>query len=295
VLSECGLACRNFMNLRNKKRKILKRIQYIVMRNVVPINEAERIALNNSPRVLVNSIPKSGTHLLREVLNQLPGIIPRWTYHVDHQIEGYRKQFQYGRCGQVLTAHMSWEPGLLSLLNNKNYRIILMVRDLRDIAVSSAFYGGYKDKSHRLYNYLSSLSSDDERLMAQIKGIDGHFLSDGVRSKSWGEHASEFLPWLNEDNCLLVRFEDLIGEDGGGDWLTQMKAIESVTRHLGFTLTEEEINKIANNAFKAKARTFRKGQIGDWKNHFKDEHVKAFKETAGQALIEMGYEQNFDW
>lgn len=40
---------------------------------------------------------------------------------------------------------------------------------------------------------------------------------------------------------------------------------------------------------------YRKGVSGDWANHFKAEHVAAFKERYGELLVKLGYEDDDDW
>lgn len=40
---------------------------------------------------------------------------------------------------------------------------------------------------------------------------------------------------------------------------------------------------------------FRKGVAGDWRNHFRDEDKRVFKEEAGRTLIELGYESSENW
>ncbi len=40
---------------------------------------------------------------------------------------------------------------------------------------------------------------------------------------------------------------------------------------------------------------YRKGQGGDWINHFEDVHVRAFKERWNDLLLALGYETNADW
>jgi hypothetical protein len=40
---------------------------------------------------------------------------------------------------------------------------------------------------------------------------------------------------------------------------------------------------------------FRKGIEGDWKNHLKPDHIARLKEVAGDKLIELGYEKDFNW
>ncbi|WP_434972483.1 sulfotransferase domain-containing protein [Longibacter sp.] len=40
---------------------------------------------------------------------------------------------------------------------------------------------------------------------------------------------------------------------------------------------------------------FRKGVPGDWKNHFTDEHVSAFKDRYNDLLLKLGYEEDATW
>lgn len=40
---------------------------------------------------------------------------------------------------------------------------------------------------------------------------------------------------------------------------------------------------------------YRKGQAGDWANHFKPRHVAAFKERYNALLLQLGYEGHADW
>jgi hypothetical protein len=42
-------------------------------------------------------------------------------------------------------------------------------------------------------------------------------------------------------------------------------------------------------------RTFRKGQIGSWREEFSAEHERAVKEVAGSLLVELGYEADPEW
>lgn len=40
---------------------------------------------------------------------------------------------------------------------------------------------------------------------------------------------------------------------------------------------------------------YRKGVTGDWKNHFREEHKRFFKERYGAVLIKLGYERDENW
>lgn len=262
----------------------------------IPLTKRELNASKNGVKVLINSRAKSGTFLLRRTLSLLPSFAPRWSYHglVSDTPRLYQK-IQKIRSGQYVSGHLYWSSELVELLVTHDIRTLFIIRDLRDVAVSLADYLTYKNTNHRLHPYFKSLPSDDARLMAVIVGIPATVLQDGKRAISIGESAIAFAPWLNEPNCLAVRFEDLIGSAGGGSDRKQLENVRAIVNYLGVELNDTQIEQVAGEIFFKRSTTFRKGQIGDWQNHFKDEHKQAFKEVAGEALISLGYENGYDW
>jgi len=262
----------------------------------VPLTRREIYASLHGPKVIANSMPKAGTHLLTRVLELLPVFVPRWTYHalVNKDPKLYQKIVKI-RKGQYVSGHLQWNQELVSVLGEANIKTIFIIRDLRDIAFSNAYEMTYRNKSHRLHYYFNSLNSDNERLMASIVGVSGKQLKDGLRSPSLGENAAKFLPWLDDENCLSVRFEYLIGSSGDGQEHKQLETIRAIANYLNIDNSEEQIIQIAKNVFYKKSRTFRKGTIGDWRNHFTNEHKQAFKDVCGDILIKMGYADGYDW
>lgn len=279
--------------IRRIKRRCRKAVQYAVMRNLVPVNQRERQLSQDGVRILANSMPKAGTNLLSRLLREMPSVVARWTYHVDETLPHQERQLRSGRKGQVLTAHFPWSKDTAELLRNLDYRTIMMVRDPRDIAVSNVHYATRMDRSHLLHTTLASLPDDAARLqllleppadvMARLPDV---WSNNGHRT---------FLPWLDEPDCLLVRFEDLVGAGGGGNPDVQYETILKISKHIGSDLCRDEIIKISNELFGAKTRTFRKGQIGAWKDVFSERHKEIFKEQSGEALIKLGYETSMDW
>jgi recombinational DNA repair protein RecT len=74
-----------------------------------------------------------------------------------------------------------------------------------------------------------------------------------------------------------------------------LETIRAIANYLNIDNSEEQIIQIAKNVFYKKSRTFRKGTIGDWRNHFTNEHKQAFKDVCGDILIKMGYADGYDW
>jgi len=112
-----------------------------------------------------------------------------------------------------------------------------------------------------------------------------------------------YLPWRDAPGCYSVRFENLVGAQGGGSQEKQIQEIKNIAHHVGVIITDDRAQDIAQNLFGG-TWTFdasrdvvkeKAGQIGSWKNYFTQEHKKAFKTVAGQLLIDLQYEQDFNW
>lgn len=255
----------------------------------VPVSPREWRARRAGVRVFANSVPKAGTHLLLRPLSLAPVIAPRFRRHVDEKTPRLQRRLAHIHRGQVLTGHLFWSADREQLLDQQNIRTFLMIRDPRDIAVSGVNYITKKARYHRLTPYYRSLATDSERLLAQIQGISGSRLPDGLPSLPLAKQIRDYLGWLHAANCLLVRFEDLIGPAGGGDRDRQHDTVRKILAHLGLTLRADEVEKIADAVFYPGSHTFRKGQIGDWKNHFTPVHEQAFADSAGDLLEQLGY------
>ncbi len=251
------------------------------------------------PRVIVNSIPKSGTHLLERALYLL-GVSDGQPLFLSGATAGeyapddgeqlpvgvgmpvmvsarkLRERLDNLPAGKVITAHVAYSRGMENLLGELGYRMLLMVRDPRDVAVSLAHHIA-REQGHRLHQQFLGLSPD-QRISRTIAGCPQ--LQD-VR-----ERFSAVLPWADSETCLTVRFEDLVGAKGGGSDEAQRRAIEAVCRHLG--LADGDVEAVQRELF-GQGATFRRGTIGQWREQFTPEHQRLFEQVAGDLLERLGY------
>lgn len=274
-------------------RSLMKKTQYLLNR----LRTYKPNIRSNAPKIFANSIPKAGTNLLSHTLGLFPFIDEKLTFHYDQNYSHYSKELEYIQHGQIVTAHLKYTYELSEFLSRRGFKCFFIYRDPRDIVISNAFYITYKDNSHRLHDYFkNTLKSDKQRILASIQGIKASTLNQEENSLSISDHLKGFLPWLNCPNCLSIKFEDLIGDSGGGDSKTQMDLIRHIEDFLGISnISTDYISAISENVFSKKSKTFRKGVIGDWKVHFDDEIKEIFKEECGRELIKLGYETNYDW
>jgi hypothetical protein len=98
-------------------------------------------------------------------------------------------------------------------------------------------------------------------------------------------------------NSLLIRFENLVGEKGGGTKEVQSKELDKIAQFLKIPLSESKKSDLIENSFGEceTCKTFREGQIGAWKNLFTEEHKRLFKEKYNHILITLGYETSDLW
>ena len=267
------------------------------------------------PVRMINSLPKSGTYLLRKLM-QLMGF-EATPIHISKQLTGFRingtpleRTIPAGvdwpepiapeavrhnlgqlRNGQFGTAHMPYSEAFGAVLENMGARTALILRDPRDVTVSHARYVA-EEPSHFLYKLYQPMTWE-ERLMASIIGIR-QAQSGGPMLLNIRQRWESVMPWLDQDYNYTTTFEDMVGPQGGGDAETQMGEIQRFAEHFDVNAQEVELQKVADNLFGG-TTTFRKGKIGKWREHFQPEHVETFKELAGDILIQLGYETDLNW
>jgi hypothetical protein len=96
--------------------------------------------------------------------------------------------------------------------------------------------------------------------------------------------------WSGSTRCTLVRFEDLVGEAGGGSATRQHEAVRSIGRGLGLDLDHESIVGVCKRAFDPGSRTFRRGRVGS----FRDELSPAQRARAESMLSSLADPGGFE-
>jgi hypothetical protein len=272
----------------DRKLIFAKRLIYSFFKSFTPKRIVGRI---NGPKVLVNSIPKSGTNLIDKVMYNLPNMHfsgKRTIRKMTHSIPEAINAVQLIRKGQYSLAHLEFDEKISAAVDDNQIKKILVIRDPRQILVSHYKYVTYIDSNHKSHTFFKSLPNDEERLNAVIDGFDGIVEPLEVVIKG-------YLNWLKNKNCLIIRYEDLIGEKGGGSTDLQFNALHKILHHLEIQLSESEILTIRDKIFDENSPTFRSGQLDSWKSELTLNHKKKIKENLGDLIISLGYEKDNNW
>jgi hypothetical protein len=281
-------------------------------------------------RVFLNSMPKSGTFLLAKTLQLLgykdfskdiaffkKGLskLGMWV-PLSFSHEQIDKNLSY-RFFRVLKAHSYVDIGVMSpikvpsslcskwlekvpegyfiaghvpctetfegLLKELNFRHIIIIRDPRDVLVSMAHY--IAKPVHPLSKTMSKFSFNKRIQFLMKGGMVGNRIILNFK-----DAYSSMLKWRYSRDCVLIRFEELIGEKGGGNKSSALMTLKNIAGYLDINLDDSRMNYIYSNIFDVNSPTFRKGKIGSWKEEFPAGLLDNFNEQMKEIITELGYE-----
>lgn len=257
--------------------------------------------------IICNSYPKSGTHLLYQILYSIPGL-KQWDDIVSVQAlcgimnspAHIRWKIGSAPNQSIVRSHLMCSDEVLNIFSEHRCKLFFIYRDLRDVAVSHARWVTKEERIflHQLYHQLPDF---DQQLMHTIEGVPlGSPLGSNLSQPDIGQDFMRWKGWLNHADTLAIRFEDLVGERGGGSEDKRLYRVEQILDHLEVAVPKNEIEtRFSSRAMNPEeSHTYvkgGKGSIGGWQKYFKDAHKQAFKRVAGELLIDLGYETGLDW
>lgn len=215
---------------------------------------------------IVTTIPKSGTHLLWHILGleRERSRIVEMAFVEDPLAWGHWSQrmriFPNGKAGHIYCNR--WTAKMF-----KTGVGIFLRRHPADILLS-------------WFHYLDKVKDDDRFnfMILQRMGIDIHKSEDKLDfliNNTVGMF-EQFMGWMNED-VHKISYEDLMTKP--------MEVLAPIADDLGWDLDDMVERSTLRKSF-----TFRKGNIGDWKNEFQPHHVDRLEGELGDIVKGFGYE-----
>ena len=287
---------------------------------------------NRQPsQVMINALPKSGTHLLakavelfgyrehfageeidnperitpiffnyREVKNALAKIQAADTEDTDETVcvgtltpcyvglSVFRHWLEAMPKGRYILGHVAWTPALAPVFAELDYRHLFIIRDPRAVVASLISFildTGRMPRRHFLEADFKVMTSM-QRLNFLLEG--GSAPTAEVEVRGFADVYRSMLAWQDEASCLFVRFEELVGEPGGGSADKQRDVVKKIAKTLGASF--DDIAPRLTEIYDPSSRTFRTGKIDGWKDSMDAESLERLTAYCEPLCAEAGYE-----
>jgi hypothetical protein len=272
------------------------------LRRTAQLIRYHRTSLEGVPLLFANSFPKSGTHLLTQILEAFPQIGPAVnsglpaivTFNgetgVERTPDDILGELHRLRPGDIAFGHLHAQPAIIQQLCQEGCAPYFILRDPRDVVVSHVYYLTDMAAGHVHHAFYSQeLLTFDERLQTSIRGLP-------AGPVPFPDIADRFLPylgWLQQPEMLCLQYEKLVN-----DTQIQLSRILEHAVRRGFPSCvpqPQAVEILAQAIDPSRSPTFRSGKTGGWKEKFTPAAKALFKQVAGDLLIQLGYEQDYDW
>ena len=250
------------------------------------MQKSQRLGRKIGPKVVLNSLPKSGTHLLESLFLNLPLMrhSGKKTLKIEIQnpIEHKLNLISSLKKGQFLLSHMQFHSSIADTAKGNDVKIIHLIRDPRDVLLSHLNYIERMDITQKSHDFISQYNNRQDKLKAMIDGKKDVL-------EPFSLVLNKFSPWINEPEVLCIKFEDLIGVNGGGNNENQLEAVKAICDFISIKLDEGELLDVSNKIYSPKSSTFNKGKIGNWKQVLTEEETQWLNNLLDKEIKEYGY------
>lgn len=225
---------------------------------------------------VICSCMKSGTIYLRDILATASGRQFRC-----HSRNATENEFGY------------MHEGYLGV--RKDIKVVFLHRDPRDVLISYAHWGPKQPGAgHWFRENLQAVRMMDlnQRILYLLNPKNPQELCHSLPDVP----ARIKIAQANPDRYFVLTFEELVGTRGGGDNVKRFEALSKLRVFLNMDhITDADMVRIADNIW-GRSGSFRRGQIGDWKNRFDEKLKTAFKQSFYKDfLVLLGYEKDNNW
>ncbi len=254
----------------------------------------------SSSYVICNSVPKSGTYLLVELVKALGGHVDLGYHTYGSSIRKLRADgsFDQERAipaplwasaltpGYLCASHTEYCPHLEQyFLGREQHKMLLIVRDPRDIVISwvdFVYHSTAYLKMRKWHSYLREAGAaahpdDASRIASCIAALPQSGMQD-------------FMSWLDSPACLVVRFEELYSELTEKDPSAgTFPALHGICDYLELPRKPpSELSAILGRGLTSSGRTTK---IGAYRSRMTPGHFDLLRSDAFQKLVvEFGYE-----
>lgn len=183
--------------------------------------------------------------------------------------------------------HVHGSKHNVQLLSGSGVKYEVVVRDLRDVAVSAVFYI-QSSRWHPEFCYYDGLPVEEGLQVFAHRTLKEYM--KWVRS--WHQN-------YDPDLGLIIRYEQILESPD--------VILTEIANHFELDSSAETVSQVVEiycfekssggkkHGQEGKNSFFRKGISGDWRNYFTPELKDTYKDIFGNYLVDYGYEKYNNW
>ncbi|GAA6089048.1 sulfotransferase 6B1-like [Tachysurus ichikawai] len=227
--------------------------------------------------IMLVTYPKCGCNwmvgVLRKIITTCGYTLPEGPPLIEFHSPDTQKILSQMQSRRLFATHLHPDDIPVSFKNNKT-KMFVVFRNPKDTVVS-------------YYHFMNN-----NPVLPKAESWD-KFFSDFMSGEvAWGSYFDHALGWekhMDDPNVLIVIYEELKEN--------LLEGIKKIADFFSFTLTDEQVQGIAGestfSAMQSSSKTshgkfgnvfFRKGEVGDWKNHFSEDQSKQMDEEFKKKL-----------
>ncbi|MEQ9298924.1 MAG: sulfotransferase domain-containing protein [Cyclobacteriaceae bacterium] len=200
-----------------------------------------------------------------------------------------------------ISGHRSYTEGNKSLIKENNLKVLFIYRDPRDNLTNLVYRSLYdwvpsKWKKpgvhpnalsfHRKVKQVDTVDTKNTFVKLFVEQAGTRTVLDSIFSVS---------AWKGHPRVLSLKLEDLL-KMHGSTHEDQSSALKEVLDFLNIPSTDNRIKRLARKSNEFRKKKSRKHEFSvPWQELFLDYDKSLFKGYWGRVLIDLGYEQDYDW
>lgn len=243
---------------------------------------------STAPPIVVNSLPKSGTHLLLQIARAMPNsryfgrfvaTSPSLTLR-ERSPAAIARRIERLMPAETVGAHLHYLPEVAEALERVNALHLFIYRDPRDVIISEAHYLADMNRWHRMHRYFRKLPDEKARLELALDGLDRRYPEANTR-------LINYAGWIDAPGVVAIRYEDLSGPRQADE----IARVVAAWRARGGTTAEGSglITRLRCAIDPGKSHTFREGGSGKWRGAMTGPEADEFSRRLQPALSAYRY------
>ena len=247
---------------------------------------APKLGVSATP-LIVNSLPKSGTHLMLQLLGGLPGLrdFNAFIATTPSVSMNRRSDEALSHCisrmvkGELCGAHLHWSPAVAAAVETRKVGVITILRDPRDVFWSEMQYLLHMNRWHRAGRMARQFRDPAERFDFLLYGSSKFDVPKGMDWPSFSQRVVPYLGWAGDKNGLTVFYEDLRQIDRENSTLRSVAAyLQSSFSQLAHLPRDEIMALMIAKHDPGRSHTYRSGVQHEWKDRLSQAQIRALHE-----------------